>query len=366
MASALLFLSLSVGSTLSSNLPEHCSAEAHPPSSIWVPDSFDNLMQVHKQTVAKADVPRSKIPHAALDPHSHCTLYQLHPSASEHVPNCRATDVMQASDLELHQMPLDRPVLIRGGAADLFRKTGANSMWTIEGLLQKPAQRFQVLGSHGVGIANLPDEYLQDLPGVPAPSKRILTINEALKEEHQTVIWAAMETNELVSNETLRKDHQDTSPLEAEYFRTLNPGSMFLRQNTDFKVCTFVLHISNQGGALPHFHEPVVNSLFQGAKRWILYNFEHCQDAGCQQSSDMLQVVESRWVEAGYTSHDWFKEHAEDLAGYHEHVFDFIQQEGDALFIPEGWFHATIDLCRETLGAVLMGGDCPTDPQEQS
>eukprot|EP00747_Dinoflagellata_sp_TGD_P192612 gnl/TRDRNA2_/TRDRNA2_57699_c0_seq2.p1 gnl/TRDRNA2_/TRDRNA2_57699_c0~~gnl/TRDRNA2_/TRDRNA2_57699_c0_seq2.p1 ORF type:complete len:101 (+),score=4.60 gnl/TRDRNA2_/TRDRNA2_57699_c0_seq2:56-358(+) len=36
--------------------------------------------------------------------------------------------------------------------------------------------------------------------------------------------------------------------------------------------------------------------------------------------------------------------------------YDFVLEQGDALFLPRDITHGTLDLCRETVGAVLTGG----------
>ena len=35
--------------------------------------------------------------------------------------------------------------------------------------------------------------------------------------------------------------------------------------------------------------------------------------------------------------------------------YEFIQKEGDIVYIPEDYMHATVDLCRHTTGSVLHG-----------
>merc|ERR1712232_361360 len=115
------------------------------------------------------------------------------------------------------------------------------------------------------------------------------------------------------------------------------------------------------GGAIPHSHKTTLNTCMYGAKRWILVNpmdypspevrakFEQIDKMKLQRQGNVAEQEE-------YSSQHWYSnESAELLQSLGIPFYEFIQTRGDAIFIPDFYTHATIDLCRETLGVELMG-----------
>lgn len=123
---------------------------------------------------------------------------------------------------------------------------------------------------------------------------------------------------------------------------------------------TFNLHMSNQGGAIPHSHRSTLNTLMFGKKRWIMIN-------PLDYPSDLARVAVEQFLRAStqrspsinaptYTSQEWFADEARALLrSFEVPYYDFVQSAGDAVWIPEFWMHATMDLCRWTVATELMG-----------
>merc|ERR1712227_114118 len=60
--------------------------------------------------------------------------------------------------------------------------------------------------------------------------------------------------------------------------------------------------------------------------------------------------------DATYYAQDWYRHRAVDeLKTLELPYYEFIQNQGDSIFIPDFWAHATVDLCHATVGVELMG-----------
>lgn len=134
--------------------------------------------------------------------------------------------------------------------------------------------------------------------------------------------------------------------LQRQYFQKLRERNVLQHANASrMEPSFFNLHLSNQGGAMPHFHSAVINVLFQGSKKWILIDPLQV-DSGFH---SFLQMSQSTFQ----TSQEWFgNPDVRKWLSRNPH-YEFTLREGDGLFIPEGWVHATVDLTRITLGAIL-------------
>merc|ERR1712232_690054 len=149
--------------------------------------------------------------------------------------------------------------------------------------------------------------------------------------------------------------------LTKDYFNKLQNRS-FLRWGNESllpsKRSTFNLHLSNQGGAIPHSHHTTLNICMYGAKRWLIVNASDFPDDNARahfEQIDKMVEQKSKKVLKNYSSQDWFrKEAAELLEKLGVPYYDFVQEQGDAVFIPDFWTHATMDLCRETVGVAIM------------
>merc|ERR1719195_5177 len=93
-----------------------------------------------------------------------------------------------------------------------------------------------------------------------------------------------------------------------------------------FNVSHFGLHVSNKAGAWPHSHGPVVNFLFEGAKRWVLWKARTVGNA------QVIHLPQN--LNAEYKLENWFEEYYMKYPSGHygEPLYDFIQLAGEALF----------------------------------
>ena len=113
-------------------------------------------------------------------------------------------------------------------------------------------------------------------------------------------------------------------------------------------------------GALPHHHSAALNILCVGNKRWFLFN--------ASPSNPMGERLQEYYYSAypfnnSNTSDDWFEsEYETSLKEYKENggkVYEFIQEAGDVVFIPEHWSHTTINL-GDVLGISLFDSEGST------
>lgn len=109
--------------------------------------------------------------------------------------------------------------------------------------------------------------------------------------------------------------------------------------------------MANEGGVLPHSHAAVLNVLTQGAKRWTLV-----APSAYKTRDEQTQFED--WKDTGigtkYLSSQWYTDKAAEIKNAHEH-YDFVQEQGDAVFFPEGYTHATVDLCSPTIAFIQKG-----------
>lgn len=246
----------------------------------------------------------------------------------------------------------NRPVIISGAADALFHDFP--DAWTPDALsnaayseLKQPVitKQARVLGSSGSPDANL-------------------TIKEIFEYPSRAIMFRS------VAFGVLRQDSQSLEmfapelQLQQTYFRKLRePRSPNVFLNTANESDGFNLHLSNQGGALPHSHHSTLNVCMYGAKRWILVNPFDYTSSSAREAFEMMTIVGDAAM--GVTSQDWFIENAtRELERLRVPYLDFVLNVGEAIYIPNFWTHATVDICRETVGVELTGhtvtsGDIP-------
>ena len=140
-----------------------------------------------------------------------------------------------------------------------------------------------------------------------------------------------------------------------------NVGPKFIKDITfppEFRNYNFKQHIffaGNSGtGALPHNHSTAVNLLVYGKKKWILF------DANLNNTKG-YELQQQYWNEYPYkeetSSKEWLeKEYNTSLQKYKDsggEVIEFIQNDGDVVFIPNGWSHTVVNL-DECMGITLL------------
>jgi len=147
-------------------------------------------------------------------------------------------------------------------------------------------------------------------------------------------------------------------PVHYEFINQMKDESLMWGQN---RTGTFNVHISNRGGALPHSHSQAVNILHQGRKRWIIVrpsDYGICEDQidfelhkECPVTRPYKKLYFDRNNVCILTSEQWI----ERLKSIDFPHYDFVQEEGDLVFVPMSSSHATLDLCWPTIGNVFMG-----------
>ena len=149
-----------------------------------------------------------------------------------------------------------------------------------------------------------------------------------------------------------------TSPPESDYrfqqtFQTEINIPKEIRESYDFKSTIFFA--GNKGrGALPHKHTAALNILATGKKRWFLFD--------ASSSNPMGERLQKYYYSAypyktNTTSSDWLdKEYSTSLKNYKDNggeVYEFIQEAGDVIIIPNEWSHTVINL-DDCLGITLI------------
>ena len=105
-------------------------------------------------------------------------------------------------------------------------------------------------------------------------------------------------------------------------------------------------------GALPHHHQTAFNILVSGRKRWVLFETDTPMGA-------KLQDKYSLDYPYGYflNSKHWFENEYNTTLAIHKkrggEVYEFIQEAGDVVLIPNQWSHTVLNL-EESLGITLV------------
>tara|TARA_Y100000034_G_C6856961_1_gene389583 strand:- start:55 stop:1503 length:1449 start_codon:yes stop_codon:yes gene_type:complete len=124
----------------------------------------------------------------------------------------------------------------------------------------------------------------------------------------------------------------------------------------DLELDRSIFFSGNKGtGALPHIHDVAINLLVSGKKRWVLFNTATIEGGKLQEDYYTRYDYKS-FID----SNDWFnKEYDTTLMEYKERggeVYEFIQEAGDVVFIPNNWSHTVLNL-EDCLGIVLIKWD---------
>lgn len=232
------------------------------------------------------------------------------------------------------------PVILRGASKDMLR--GSEHLWTPEALVKSR-------------YAGIKQPVHRSAGRIVSPAAQWMTVDEIFKEPDRTVLFDKTKFTKLAGKLKKKKRLK----LQQQYFRKLHHNKLLQHQDRIFPKppknveATFNLHVSNQGGALPHSHGATINALLYGAKRWFLKDPRTFKSRERQLKFEMMKKHSIHDNKDNYTSHQWFKDKVMD--NMKTPYYDFIQEPGDAVFIPLYFTHATIDLCRETVGVVLMG-----------
>ncbi|KAL5013202.1 hypothetical protein ScPMuIL_007472 [Solemya velum] len=131
--------------------------------------------------------------------------------------------------------------------------------------------------------------------------------------------------------------------LETSAFKALRPP-LYLQIKFGSDAGIFMLGGPGSGVAF-HSHGDGWNAVVYGKKRWFIYPREKTPPGG---------------VPAGYSQKDWIRKIYPTLSD-DEKPLECIQEAGDILYLPEGFYHATINLA-DTLGISIHD----TVPTEES
>jgi hypothetical protein len=281
--------------------------------------------------------------------HKRCTPYPLDPSVTS--PRVHAgqyhSDIMRVPVSELTPATFlsrfvipRRPVIIQGAAANLFHGTEDDGIWSVGGLERaKHANEKLPIKQGDVGYS---------LDGVGNPNSPLqLDVAEVFQQTNRTVVFMKEKISALQAPVSSARNS-----LFSELFSTYRE-----RNNIASDFTEAILSLANQAGATPHAHGAVVNVLFQGAKRWIISDLKpHLFPNGVYDPT-VEGGMKRLWLGHGQNAHDWFKEHASRDDGYYNAtLLDFVQQEGEVLFLPDLFLHATVDICREAVSVILTWG----------
>eukprot|EP00747_Dinoflagellata_sp_TGD_P179371 gnl/TRDRNA2_/TRDRNA2_30079_c0_seq1.p1 gnl/TRDRNA2_/TRDRNA2_30079_c0~~gnl/TRDRNA2_/TRDRNA2_30079_c0_seq1.p1 ORF type:complete len:374 (-),score=29.62 gnl/TRDRNA2_/TRDRNA2_30079_c0_seq1:28-1149(-) len=285
-----------------------------------------------------------------------CTPYVYHDENTKqtwspsHGPFAHAMqkpiDRVNAEDLtpgRFHEQYIktNRPVVVSGAASNLF----VDSPWTVDDVMNDP-------------YANIPQPVKTHQLRLSAHEKTKMTVPEIFAHpgravHFEPVVWSSL---------TQEKLHPRRMHLKKDFFAKFRNSTFLQHENLRDKRfihrTSFNLHLSNQGGAIPHSHQSTLNVLLHGAKRWIMVNpmdYRSDADRAAFETIDD-QVNQRKGTSSIRTSQSWFMQNASDwIENLSVPYHDFVLHEGDAIFIPNFWTHGTMDLCRETIGVELMG-----------
>eukprot|EP00747_Dinoflagellata_sp_TGD_P040098 gnl/TRDRNA2_/TRDRNA2_140661_c0_seq1.p1 gnl/TRDRNA2_/TRDRNA2_140661_c0~~gnl/TRDRNA2_/TRDRNA2_140661_c0_seq1.p1 ORF type:complete len:242 (+),score=15.54 gnl/TRDRNA2_/TRDRNA2_140661_c0_seq1:45-728(+) len=188
-----------------------------------------------------------------------------------------------------------------------------------------------------------------------APVADFLNVEEIFAQRNRTVLFKDFSFAQLSGRTNLTHPilNQSTMNMELQrhYFHKLKDANAILEHLP--KNGLFNLVLSNQGGTLPHHHGPAINVMFHGAKRWVLVDPFVFKSTKQRDAFELLNRIRFWDATHKYHSHEWFRDRV--LQNMTIPYYDFVLEQGDALFIPRNVSHATTDLCRETVAVVMQG-----------
>ena len=99
-------------------------------------------------------------------------------------------------------------------------------------------------------------------------------------------------------------------------------------------------------GALPHSHGKALNLMVSGRKRWIMFDSKTNYGKQLENYYYMKYPSTYQWM-------DWFSQEYKQLkANSNIKLYEFIQEPGDIVFIPD-FFNHTVFNMKNTIGVVL-------------
>ena len=291
--------------------------------------------------------------------------------ASVAVPTVQAADFSKSTFT--HYLAHNLPVLIKGGARLILRNL---SEWTRNGILADPAVwNMKVHVSTSFSLAKGIDMPLGAVCGPSALPGRPLTLTTRCIMQPDGASTQAMRLSSCgelgVARDKMSPAQTQALELQRRYFGRLTPGSVFQRGQKG----KFAFKVTRGSGALPHCHFDTLNVLAEGAKRWIIVRIGDFPDGAAraqfeyavrlrkepvrQDARSPQEAARLREHLRNYTSRDWFEHNMLRRGGALLHGtrhYDFVQEAGDVLYVPEFASHTTLDLCDVQAGAVLQGG----------
>ena len=102
----------------------------------------------------------------------------------------------------------------------------------------------------------------------------------------------------------------------------------------------------SHSGALQHSHGPALNLMVSGKKKWILFDSTTEYGARLQAYYYNKYPSNTQWI-------DWFtKEYKQLKENSHVKIYEFIQEPGDIVFIPDKYNHSVFNM-KDTIGIVI-------------
>lgn len=254
------------------------------------------------------------------------------------VPRVKASDLSYDRFFQEYVLP-NKMVIIEGATQNIFKD--APDAWTPTALAQAPfSELLQPVVKKSGRVVDV-EAYLS-LPQVFAQVDKTIMFNKSLFGE------LLSSSAEHIPLSNLLFQRQFLLKMKNDSFLNFN-GTHF-----DSLDSSFNLHVSHQGGSLPHSHAPTMNMLFHGSKRWIMVDPMEYPDADARYRFEKMDV----WKEAAIGEHPqkWFAQEAKDMLDTLKiPYYDFVLSVGEGVYIPNMWMHGTEDLCRDTVGVELRG-----------
>lgn len=243
------------------------------------------------------------------------------------VERVEASKLTPESFFELY-VSRNRPVIIEGASDALFRDFP--NAWTPDALMKHRYSDLPQEVAHW-GCHNEKDAIMNVSGIFTSPTHAVLFIGNG------------------ITFDEIRSDPQWL--LQRSYFDKLRTANVFINMSKSGRYKHFNLHLSNQGGTVPHSHSPTLNMCMFGAKRWIMVDPLYYKEG---QQHEMEKIRCQYILET--SPQKWFLLNASSqLDSLRVPYYDFIQEAGEAVYLPNYFTHATMDICRETVAVELKG-----------
>lgn len=119
-----------------------------------------------------------------------------------------------------------------------------------------------------------------------------------------------------------------------------SPSNLFATSGLGGPVTSRVIAIGAHGAGVPfHFHGPAWNELVYGKKRWFMYPLEQTPAGGYNELRD-----QSSWFDTNYNL----------SLETHQPPYECMQYPGDIVYVPEGFYHATVNCGQSVAVAALV------------